>query len=436
MSEAIMNPRTFYMDQLFRALDSKNLIIMSGARRVGKSCIAMQLAEELEKTFADKENIIRFDYEKLPSAPATADELIAFLKERFVSAKMNYILLDEIIHIADWELAVNFFYRFDNCKIILISSNRHIFSNRLLAIQENKYDAIHVYPLSFKEFLYFHGFKDTAEASVSLSEKCYKQLDEKICTVQEIYEKYAVYGGLPVSMSEYMDRERAWVVTDGAYGATVTRDILEIYKGGYTTITDPVLLRSIVTIMAKNSGEGISSTWISKQTSSQLGRPIAVKTVQSYIRALLDAHLFYFAERFDIRSRQVMKTMGKYYLVDTCYYNYLLNATSGAEFGVFENKVYLELLRRGYTVYNGKLGNEEITFVATKDSETIYIQVAKDLNEHSRERLFSPFKKIRDDSIKVLIALDADDHTAFSVTYEGYFVMNGFKFLMGNDLRW
>lgn len=123
MSEAIMNPRTFYMDQLFRALDSKNLIIMSGARHVGKSCIAMQLAEELEKSFADKENIIRFDYEKLPSAPATADELIAFLKERFVSAKMNYILLDEIIHIADWELAVNFFYRFDNCKIILIKQS-------------------------------------------------------------------------------------------------------------------------------------------------------------------------------------------------------------------------------------------------------------------------------------------------------------------------
>ena len=436
MNDAITNTRNEYINQLFRILDNKTLVIMCGVRRVGKSRIAMQLAEELEKRFADEANVIRIDYEKTQFAPATADELAAFLKGRFASNKRNYILLDEIIHVADWERVVNFFYRLDNCKLILISSNRLIFSQELLAIQEDNYDEVHVYPLSFKEFLDFQRFDEITEASVPLSEKLYKGFDGEICTIQEIYEHYAIYGGLPIMWTEYMDSERAWVVTDGFYGAIVSRDILEIYKGGYTTLTDPVLLRNVISVIAKGIGESISATWISKQTSSQLERPIAVKTVQSYIRSLLNANLLYFAERFDLRSGQVMKTMGKYYLVDASYNSYLLNSFGNVEYGLLENNVYLELRRRGYTVYNGKLGNEEITFVAMKDKETIYIQVAKDKSENYMEKLLSPFRKIRDDSMKILIALYTDDHTALSVTYEGFIVMNGLEFLMGNDFRW
>lgn len=435
MDNFVITPRDTYIDQLLSLTDSKNLVIISGVRRSGKSHIAMQLECELQKKHSDRIHVIRISFERSLPAPLTADELIAQIKERYAPGKRNYLLFDEIIHVEDWERAVNDLCRLDNCKVILISSNRCVLSPRLQAIQDDKWDMIQVFPLSLKEFIQFHRFQETTNPSVSPDEKLYTHIDGKIYTIQDIYDDYITYGGLPLLKREHMESDQAWVISEGSYGAIVTRDILEIDSNGrYDTITDPLLLRNVIATMASSIGENISATWVGKQTSKQLGRSNATKTIQSYIQALLNAHMFYMAERFDIRSEQVLKTMSKYYVVDACILYYLSDIHVEKN-RLLENDVYFELLRRGYSVYNGKIGKDQITFVAMKGDERIYIQVTDDMSPDSMDKLFSPFRKIRDNHTKMVIVRGTVAGTTLGVTYEGYVIMNALEFLMGNDFK-
>ena len=433
MNEALIGLRDRYLDQVFRLLDGESLIIMSGVRRVGKSFIAVQLEQELSRRFSNGAHVIRIGFEKIAHEISTADELIAQIKGQYAFDKKNYILFDEILGIDDWERAINFLYRLDNCKVILISSNRRVLSPELKAVREENCEVIQVLPLSLNEFIQFQRFIETSKPSVPLIEKQYTRFNDKTYTIHEIYKHYVTYGGLPILKPEYMGNDYAWVVSEGSYGAIITRDVLEIESGdGFAAVTDPILLRSVISALIKSLGENISATRIGKQTSRHLGRPNATKTIQSYIQALLNAHMFYIAERYDVRSGKILKTLPKYYVVDTCFHNYLSDTHVEDESRLLENAVFFELLRRGCKVYNGKLGHEVITFVAIKGEEKFYIQVANDISEDCAEQLFSPLRRIRDDSTKMIIALG----TTSSITYDGIVVMNGLEFLMENEFNW
>ena len=227
---------------------------------------------------------------------------------------------------------------------------------------------------------------------------------------------------------EYMDEERAWVVTDGSYGAIVTRDVLEIGNvNGSSTITDTVLLRSVITIMAKSVGDNISATWIGKQTAKYLQRPSSTKTIESYIRALLNAHLFYIAERYDIKADKPLKTLAKYYIVDASLHNYVTGIRAEDESRLLENKVFFELIRRGYQVYNGKRGRDEITLIARIGQKKAYIQVASDSKKENMDRLRSSLIKIRDVYPKVIISFDLKTQ----ILPDGIIALNALDFLMG-----
>ena len=422
--------RNLYMDKIYRFLENDNLLFVTGVRRAGKSCIAKCLEAEMQDRCTNGERVIRISFEKIDHSRVTADEMIAELKEQYATDKMNYILLDEVIHVVDWERAINLLYRLGNCKLVLFSSNRRIFSNELFAIQEEKYDEVSVFPLSLAEFIEFQGFQETTSESDSLKEKEYRRFDGRVCTIEEIYRYYIIYGGLPILRPEYMDRERAWVVTDGSYGAIVTRDIMEIGSDSNSSaVTDTMLLRTVITIMAKSLGSNISATWVSKQTGRYLGKASSTKTIESYIRALLNAHLFYISARYDIKTDRVMQTLAKYYIVDACFHNYVADIHVDDESCLLENKVFFELLRQGYDVYNGKLGKEEITFVAMKDGQKIYIQVANDASDEYLERIASPLRRIRDDNKRLIFAKGC----ANGVTYDGIIMMNVLEFLMGKD---
>ena len=435
MHNLIRSYRGMYMDQIFSMLDNDNLIIISGVRRAGKSCIAMQLADELQKRFTNRAHIIQINHEKNTHDPYTADELITYLKGKFAWNKKNYIILDEITRVEEWEQAVNFLHRLDNCKVILISSNRHVISPKLEAILEERCDTMQVYPLSLQEFIQFQQFKEISNASVPLREKRYQRFNCKTYSIHEIYRHFTTCGGLPILKPEYTESDQAWVTTDGSYCAIVTRDILEIDSSdGLVTVTNPFLLRNVVSTLIKKTGENVSATWIGKQTSRILGRPIATKTIQSYIQALLNAHMFYLVERFDIRTGQILKTLPKYYVVDACFHHFFADAHMDDESCLLENKIYFELLQRGYTVYNGKIRDETVTFVAMKGDERIYIQVTHDISEDRLKQLFSPFRKIKDNHKKVVISLGVDSRKLSHITYEGFIMIDALEFLMGKEI--
>ena len=433
MEKFTITPRKIYMDKIFQLLDNKNILIVSGVRRTGKTCIAEHLEKELNRLFPVNAQIIRINFETIEQVRVTADELLDRLNGQLMADRMNYILLDEIIHIMDWEMAINALFHMDNCKLILFSSNRRVYSEKLSAYREGKCDTIHALPLSLQEFVVFQRFEETTKPSIPLCEKKYHRFSGESYKIDEIYKFYITYGGLPILRPEYMDRERAWVVTDGSYGAIVTRDIMEMGSGeGNSAVTDTPLLRAIITIMAKSLGNNISATWISKQTTEYLGRSSSTKTIESYIRALLNAHLFYIAERYDIKKGRVLKTLAKYYIVDACFHNYVADIHVDDEKSLLENKVYFELLRRGYTVYNGKIGKEEIAFVADKGGEKIYIQITDKTSEKEIKRLCSPLRKVPEHATKMLIIPGCKS----DITYEGFVLMNAYEFLMGAEMNW
>ena len=425
-----ITPRNLYMDKILRLLDNDNLIIVVGVRRSGKSCLAKQLENELREKRGDAIHLVRFNFEQVNAARLSADDLIGYYEKQHIDdGKKCYVLLDEITHVIEWERAVNYIVQHSDCKLILFSSNRRIISPKLSAVQNNKYDIIHALPLSLPEFIQFQGFQETTPAGTPVCDKRYTRFDERTYTVGEIYKYYITYGGLPIMKPEYMDEERAWVVTDGSYGAIVTRDVLEIGNAnGSSTITDTVLLRSVITIMAKSVGDNISATWIGKQTAKYLQRPSSTKTIESYIRALLNAHLFYIAERYDIKAQKTLKTLAKYYIVDASLHNYVTGIRAEDESRLLENKVFFELLRRGYQVCNGKRGSDEITLIARSGQKKAYIQVASDSQKENVDRLRSSLIKIRDGYPKVIIAFDWETQ----ILPDGIMVLNALDFLMGD----
>ncbi|MBR2594026.1 MAG: ATP-binding protein [Firmicutes bacterium] len=425
-----LTPRNTYIRKIFSLLNNENLLFILGVRRSGKSCIAKQLEKELRKKFVSDEFIFRFNFETVNSVRITAEKLIALFDENYKPERQHFIILDEITHVVDWENAINYFSKHKNCKLILFSSHKRIISKKLNAVINNQYDIIHALPLSLPEFIEFQECHEITDKDTPLKDKLYCRFKQRTYNIDEIYKYYITYGGLPVMKPEYMDLERAHVVTDGSYSAVVTHDILEIGScNGISAITDPVLLRCVITIMAKSIGDNISANGIAKQTEEYLKRSSSTKTIESYIRALMNAHLFYIAERFDIRTGQKLKTLAKYYIVDVGFHNYITGILVEDENRILENKVFFELMRRGYTVYNGKLGRDEINLIAIDGNYRVYVQVTNDLNEQNMDTILGPLRKIRDNHPKLVIAFDQETVT----TDDGIIIMNALEFLMGRS---
>ncbi|WP_418429344.1 ATP-binding protein [Barnesiella intestinihominis] len=351
--------------------------------------------------------------------------------QRNAACKLCGVALDEIMRVDNWELAVNYFTENSACKLFLFSSSRRILSDKLTAVKTNKCDVVEVLPLSLPEFISFQSFKETTPENTPLLQKQYSRFGDKTYTIRDIYKYYTTYGGLPILKPEYLDIERARVILDGTYGAIVTRDILEVAsEEGLQAVTDPILLRSVITIMAKSIGNNISAYQISKQTINCLKRPAAAKTVDSYIRALLNAHFFYIAERYDIRSGQMLKTMSKFYMADAGLHNYITGIRPEDEIRLLESKVFFELVRRGYQVYNGKLGSKEVHFVARDNLGKYYVQVVNEMDEENRDKTLSLLRTINDNHPKTVIVFNGDSE----VTEDGIIILNALDFLMGHSL--
>lgn len=289
-------------------------------------------------------------------------------------------------------------------------------------------------PLSFKEFLDFHGYtvKEKKSPTGALKRRITDQ-DGDIYDERELFIEYARFGGMPMLADVGLEIDRVTAALDGVYSAAVVNDILEREKRkGRRTITDPILLRKIIMFLADNIGNNVSATSIGNTLVNEGlleekgRRKPAVHTIQTYIEALLEAYIFYEIKRFDIKGREYLRTLGKYYIVDMGLRNYLLGYRDGDSGHILENIIYFELLRQGYDVAIGKIDNQEVDFIATKADEKKYIQVTENMNSpETRELELAPLRKIRDNYKKMVIALDCD----LTQTQDGISIMKALDFL-------
>ena len=411
-----LKKRELYLRQLKAFQDTEMIKVITGIRRCGKSSLMKLMADELRSSGKEDKQIIEMNFESMRFSEMTVKEFYDYIAERIIPEKRMYFFFDEVQRLVGWENAVNSFRVDFDCDIYITGSNAHLLSSELSTYLSGRYVEIKVLPLSFREFLDFHGYQITERKTLTgQMKKRITDAEGEIYDAKELYEAYAKFGGMPMLADVGLEQEKVTAALDGVYSAVVVRDILEREKRkGQRTITDPLLLRKLMMFLADNIGSTVSATSIGNTLVSEglledgkrKAKP-ATHTIQTYIEALKESFIFYEIKRFDIKGREYLKTLGKYYIVDIGLRNYLLGYRDGDTGHILENIIYFELLRRGYDVAIGKLDNKEVDFIATKTDEKKYIQVTEAMTSpETRERELAPLQKISDNYEKLVIAME------------------------------
>lgn len=408
--------RDLYLKKLIDFQDTEPVKVITGIRRCGKSSLLKLMVRHLQETGIEPEQILEMNFESYHFRNMTSDGVYQYVKERTLPGRRMYLFFDELQRIDAWEDAVNAFRVDFDCDIYITGSNAYLLSSEYSTYLSGRYVEIKVLPLSFSEFLYFHDFemKETNSALGGTRRQLFDKKGERY-DLREAFDAYMRFGGMPGIADIGLDQEKALILLDGIYSTVVVRDILEREKRrGQRQITDSALLRKIVLFLADNIGNSVSVSSIGHTLMNEgllaggnrKGTPSA-HTVQAYIGALLESYFFYEIKRFDIKGKEYLRTLGKYYLVDIGLRNYLLGFRNRDSGHAIENVVYFELLRRGYDVAIGKIGNQEVDFVATTADEKLYLQVTESMqSEDVRRRELSPLQKIRDNYEKIVLSLE------------------------------
>ena len=411
-----LKKRDLYLNRLIAFQDTEPVKIVTGIRRCGKSSLLMLMAEHLRNTGVADEQIVEMNFESHDFMKLSADGLYDYVKSRAQSGKRMYLFFDELQRIENWESAVNSLRVDLDCDIYVTGSNAFLLSSEYSTYLSGRCVEIRMLPLSFSEFLYFNGFS-LQKGKSPLGTSRLQALDEngERYELREVFGAYMRLGGMPGIAEAGLDQEKALVLLDGIYSTVVMRDILEREKRrGQKNITDPALLRKIILFLADNIGSSVSVSSIGRTLVSEgllegekrRGAP-SVHTVQAYVDALLESYFFYEIKRFDIKGKEFLRTLGKYYIVDIGLRNYLLGFRERDSGHALENVVYFELLRRGYDVAVGKVDKAEVDFVAVKSGEKLYVQVTESMmSEDVRSRELAPLQKISDNYEKLVLSLE------------------------------
>ena len=437
MRKKILRKRDLYLNQMIAFQDTELIKVMTGIRRCGKSSLMKLMAEHLRENGVADDQILEMNFESMSIPEMDARGLYEYVKARICPDKRTYLFFDEVQKVPGWENAVNSFRVDFDCDIYITGSNAYLLSSELSTYLSGRYVEIKVLPLSFREFLDFHGYTLTERKSPAGGvKKRIMDADGEVYDARELYDAYTRFGGMPMLADIGLEINKVTAALDGVYSAAVINDILEREKRkGQRTITDAVLLRKIIMFLADNIGNNTSATSIGNtlvnegllEDGKRKTKP-AVQTIQAYIKALTEAYFFYEIKRFDIKGKEYLRTLGKYYIVDIGLRNYLLRFREGDSGHILENIVFFELIRRGYDVAIGKIGNQEVDFIATKTDEKKYIQVTETMNApETRERELAPLRKIRDSYEKIVIALECD----LTQTQDGIKIIRALDFLLG-----
>lgn len=377
-------PRKQYLDTLIRLKDKQLIKIVTGIRRCGKSTLFDLYEEYLLNNGVKKENIIRINFES-PQFIELWDwlALYRFIKERLQANTMNYILLDEIQNVPDFQRAVDGLFILDNCDVYITGSNAHLLSGELATLLSGRFIEIKMLPLSFKEYL--SAFTENQDRATQ-------------------FRRFIQFGSFPYVL--WLEEEQdIQAYLEGIYTTVILKDVLTRKK-----IADPDMLQRVVKFLADNIGSPISATSIANTLTSHQ-RKISFHTVENYLAALMDSFIFYRVQRYDIKGKQHLSTGAKYYLCDVGLRYYMLGTKPG-DFGhILENIVYLELVRRGNEVYVGKVNDTEIDFIAIHKGEKSYYQVAYtvmelDGNDRILQRELRPLQLCKDNNQKFLLTMD------------------------------
>ena len=432
-----LKKRDLYLEQLKAFQDTEMIKVITGIRRCGKSSLMKLMANHLRESGRAEAQIIEINFESMQFSDMTVREFYNYVSERAVNGRRMYLFFDEVQRLSGWENAVNSFRVDIDCDIYITGSNAHLLSSELSTYLSGRYVEIKVLPLSFSEFLDFHGYTVTERKSpTGQLRKRITDAEGEMYETKELYEAYAKFGGMPMLADVGLETDKVTAALDGVYSAVVVRDILEREKRkGQRTITDPLLLRKLMMFLADNIGNSTSATSIGNTLVSEglldegkrKAKP-AVHTIQAYIEALKESFIFYEIKRFDIKGREYLKTLGKYYIVDMGLRNYLLGYREGDSGHILENIVYFELLRRGYDVAIGKIDSKEVDFIASKTDEKKYIQVTESMNApETRERELSALRRIPDNYEKIVIAMECD----LPQDQDGIKIVSALDFLLG-----
>ena len=395
--------RENYLNRLINAKDTEFIKVITGVRRSGKSTLLLMFKNYLLENGVNQKNIIHINFES-----AIYDEIKDYKDlyneiENKISSNKTYILLDEVQNVEKWEKAVNSINVDFNLDIYITGSNAYLLSSELSTLLSGRYIEIKMYPLSFKEFLEFNNYDET--------------------NIENKFYEYLKYGGLP-AINQIKDKNDL-VITylNDIYNTIVKKDIID-----RNNIKDVALLENIVKYIASNIGSPISSTKISDYlNSNKIVDKSNHQTIDNYLKMLENAFIVYKADRNDIRSKALLKTLGKYYIADIGLRNIILGFRNIDEGHLLENIVYLELLRRGYRVSIGKILDYEVDFVAENVESIKYYQVTKTLSsDEVKERELRSLESISDNYEKIILTMDK----TINKDYNGIKVINIIDFLL------
>lgn len=410
-----LKKRDFYLNKLIAFQDTEPVKVITGIRRCGKSSLMKLMIRHLRECGISDEQIIAMNFESMEYRSMDVKSFYNYVCEKKPADKKVYLFFDEVQRIAEWQDAINSFRVDFPCDIYITGSNAYLLSSEFATYLSGRYVEIKMLPLSFKEFIDFHGYTLTERKSpTGKTTKKISDSEGNIYDTEELFEAYLKFGGMPGIADVGLDIDKAMTLLDGIYSTVVMRNILEREKRrGQRQITDADLLRKIIMFLADNIGSNTSVTSIGNTLvneglldSSRKTKP-AVQTVQAYVGALLESYIFYEAKRYDIKGKEYLRTLGKFYIVDIGLRNYLLGLRDVDKGHILENIVYFELLRRGYDTAIGKIGNVEVDFIATNADEKIYYQVTQTMAaDQTKERELRPLMQIRDNYEKVILAMD------------------------------
>ena len=408
MTELINRPE--YLNQLIQHRDVDLVKVVTGIRRCGKSSLLDLFHQYLSESGVPDVNVIHMNLESLRYRNLTNYlSFYDYVSERIPKSGKTYLIFDELQAVEHWEKAIESFRLDFDVDIYITGSNAYLLSTEFSTLLSGRYVEIRMLPLSFKEFLAFYEFAPSV-------------------TTEEKFQRYLQFGGMPILREYQFNEARSNQALEGIYSTVVLRDILQ-----RNNQVDQRILQKIMLFLCSNIGSITSPNNIgnvlSHEGDIQQGsrKNVAGKTVDKYISMLRSAFIFFSVGRYDVKGKQLLKTLGKNYIIDMGFRNMLLGYRDADRGHIIENIVFLELIRRDYRVYIGKVGETEIDFVAEKPNDKLYIQVTESMQSpETRDRELKPLRMIPDNYEKIVLSMDRN----YINSYDGIKSLNLIDWLL------
>ena len=408
--------RKEYLDFLVKSKDRQIIKVVSGVRRCGKSTLFEMYKDFLLENGVAKNQIISINFEDMDYEELTDyKKLYEYIKSKMIGDKKNYIFLDEIQHVDKFEKVVDSLFIKENTDLYITGSNAYFMSSELATLLSGRYIELKMLPLSFKEYY---------QAKLEY-EKMEQQENRTLKTLIQYYNEYIVNSSFPYTLQLDSDLKNIHEYLSGIYNSVLLKDIVARLK-----ISDVMRLESVVKYIFDNIGNLTSLSKI-VNTLTSMGRKTDAKTIEKYIRGLTDSLLVHEVSRYNIKGKEFLSTLSKYYVADLGLRQMILGNRNIDMGHILENVIYLELLRRKGNVYVGQFDKNEIDFVVINSNEIEYYQVALTvLDENTLKRELDAFKNIKDNYPKYLITLD---DVMVNTDYDGIKVVNALEWLLFSE---